>query len=80
MKISTLLRKVNNIFIDILENEDVVLTYATTACDIEDWDSLNHIQLIVAIEKEFKARFTSQEILSWNNLGEMLECLIFKIP
>eukprot|EP01037_Dinobryon_pediforme_P008328 gene8328-8414_t len=65
-----LLKQVNDIFIDTLDNEDIVLTYDTTANDVEDWDSLNHIQLVVAIEKHFKIRFTSHEIQSWKNFKQ----------
>jgi acyl carrier protein len=73
-----MLKKVNDIFIDTLDNEDITLTYETTAKDVDDWDSLNHIQLVVAIERYFKIRFTSQEIQSWNNVGEMLDCISAK--
>ena len=72
------LQKVNAIFIDTLDNEDIVLSYETTANDVEDWDSLTHIQLVVAVEKSFKVRFTSQEIQSWKNVGEMLDCILGK--
>jgi acyl carrier protein len=78
MEKSEILKQVNEIFIDVLDNEDIVLTYETTADDVEDWDSLNHIQLVVAIEKHFKIRFTSQEIQRWNNVGEMLDCILTK--
>jgi len=67
-----ILKTVNDIFIDVLDDENVVLTYETTANDVEEWDSLNHIQLVVAIEKQFGIRFTSQEIRSWNNIGELI--------
>ncbi|RFZ85787.1 acyl carrier protein [Mucilaginibacter terrenus] len=78
MEKSEMLKKVNDIFIDTLDNEDIMLTYETTAKDVDDWDSLNHIQLVVAIERYFKIRFTSQEIQSWNNVGEMLDCISAK--
>ena len=72
MKKEEILKNVNNIFIDVLDDEDIVVTESTKADDIDDWDSLNHIHLVVAIEKHFGIRFTSQEIQSWNNVGEMI--------
>lgn len=69
------LARVQDIFRDVLDNEDIVLDMETTADDVEEWDSLSHIQLIVAIEKDFKIKFTSKEILSWNNVGEMIEAI-----
>lgn len=78
MEHNEILTEVQDIFRDILDNEDIELTDSTTADDIEEWDSLTHIQLIVAIEKHFKIKFTSKEILSWNNVGEMIDCIIAK--
>ncbi|MEN9638684.1 MAG: hypothetical protein RLZZ262_552 [Bacteroidota bacterium] len=66
-----ILKEVNNIFLETLD-EEVTIDEATTANDVEEWDSLTHIQLVVAIEKHFKIRFTSQEIQSWSNVGEMI--------
>ena len=74
-----ILREVNGIFIDQLENENIILNRASTADDIEEWDSLTHIQLIVAIEKYFKVRFTSAEIQNFSNVGEMCDALEKKI-
>ena len=72
--------KLNEIFEDVLDlDETPELADATSANDIEEWDSLSHIQLIVAIEKAFKLKFTSQEILKWNNVGEMVETIIARL-
>ena len=74
-----ILNQVQEIFCDVLDNEKIVLTNETSANDIEEWDSLTHIQLIVAIEKYFKIKFTSKEILSWKNVGEMIDAIASKL-
>jgi acyl carrier protein len=79
MKSDEIIKNINDIFIDVLDNENIVLNETTTANDVEEWDSLNHIQIVVAIEKKFKIRFTSKEIQSWNNVGEMIECVDSKL-
>ena len=70
-----LLDQIQEIFRDQLDDDSLILTDETTANDVEDWDSLTHIMLVVAIEKHFKIKFTSNEILSWKNVGEMIECI-----
>jgi len=74
-----ILAQVNKIFIEVLDNEEIVVNYDTTAKDIEEWDSLNHIQLVVAMEKHFKIRFASREIQSWNNTGDLINAIASKI-
>jgi acyl carrier protein len=75
MQNPSILEQVNLIFTDVLDNESIVLTRETTANDVKEWDSLSHIQLIVAIEKKFKIRFTSAEIRKWNNVGELCDSI-----
>ena len=72
--------KLNEIFEDVLDLEETPkLTDITSANDIEEWDSLSYIPLIVAIEKAFKLKFTSSEILKWKNVGEMVDTIICRI-
>lgn len=79
MERTEIFTKLNEIFEDVLDLDNTPnLTDATTANDIEEWDSLTHIQLIVAIEKYFKLKFTSKEILSWQTVGEMVDCIMAK--
>ena len=74
-----ILGKLDLIFREELDNEDILLTNETKADDIEEWDSLSHIQLIVAVEKAFKIRFTSSEIQSWSDVGEMANSISAKL-
>ncbi len=66
-----ILEQVNAIFKDVLDNDAIMLTTETTADDIDEWDSLTHIELIVAVEKHFKIRFKTSEITSYKNVGDM---------
>ena len=71
MEKNEILKQVTDIFKEVLDNKDVTLNETTTANDIHEWDSLTHIQLVVAIEKHFQLRFSSGEIRNWKNVGEM---------
>lgn len=75
MEKEKILSEVQDIFRNILDQEHLVLKPETTAADVEDWDSLSHIQLVVAIEKHFTIRFTSKEIQSWKNVEEMINSI-----
>ena len=79
MEMESIRNQVQGIFRDILDLESLTLGDDTQASDVDGWDSLTHIQLIVAIEKEFKVKFSSKEILSWKNVGELLNSLQAKI-
>lgn len=79
MEQQQIMEQLNKIFVDVLDNEDIKLTEATTAADVEEWDSLYHIQLVVAIEKFYKVKFTASEIQSWKNVGDMANAVKSKL-
>ena len=62
--------KLQEIFRDFFDDEDIVLTDETTADDIDGWDSLTHVQLIVAVEKAFSVKFSTVEVMKLKNVGE----------
>ena len=65
--------KLQYIFREVFEDDDIILQEDMTAEDIEDWDSLTHIQLIENIEVEFGITFTLQEVTKLNNLVDLTE-------
>ncbi len=67
------------IFRDVFDDDDIELTDNTTADDIEDWDSLEQINLVVACEKKFKVKFNMKEIQALKNVGEMVDTIIEKL-
>ncbi len=79
MERQEIFEKLNEIFIDVLDLDECNLTDDTTADDIEEWDSLSHVQLIVTIEKAFNIKFTSLEIMKWNNVGEMVDSMMERL-
>jgi acyl carrier protein len=78
MEKTQVLAEVQDIFRDVLDNEDIEINFETVADDIEEWDSLSHIQLIVAIEKHFHIKFNSKELMEWKTVGDMIGCIISK--
>lgn len=78
MERNEIFEKLNEIFVEVLDLDEIALTEESSANDIEEWDSLSHIQLIVAIEKVFAIKFTSLEIMKWKNVGEMVDSIIGK--
>ena len=63
--------RLNKVFRDVFDDDSITVNPKTTANDIEDWDSLEHITLLSAVEKEFKMKFKMGEISSMKNVGEM---------
>ncbi|MDE7280155.1 MAG: acyl carrier protein [Ruminiclostridium sp.] len=63
------------VFRDVFDDDSITVNEETTAEDIEDWDSLNHITLIDAVESEFGMRFTMGEVSGMKNVGEMAQII-----
>ena len=73
------LKQVNLIFIEVFEDQSIMLNDQTTTDDIPAWDSLNHIQMITAVEKHFKIRFELNELLNFVNVGDLCNGIINKL-
>lgn len=71
--------KLNEVFREVFDDDEISLTPETTADDIEGWDSLSHVNLIIAVEMKFDIEFTQKEIRSFSNVGEMAACVESKI-
>ncbi len=69
-------KRLNQIFQDVFDDESITVQDATTADDIEDWDSLEHINLVVAIEKEFDIKFNMGDVSKMKNVGEMADLIL----
>ena len=65
----------NEVFQDVFDDDSITVHDETTAADIEDWDSLEHINLIVEIEKKFNMTFSMGEVPGLKNVGEMVDIL-----
>ena len=79
MEREEILKRVEEIFREELEQSDLVLTNETTAEDVEGWDSLSHVQLVAVMEDEFGIEFSSREILSWDNVGDLINSIQKKV-
>lgn len=71
--------KLNQVFEDVFDDEEIRVNDSTTSEDIEDWDSLEHINLIVAVEKKFGMKFNMGEVTTMKNVGEMADIILKRI-
>lgn len=67
--------RLNTVFQDVFDDESIVVNDTTTSDDIEDWDSLEHINLIVAVEQEFGIKFNMAEVTTMKNVGDMVNII-----
>ena len=72
-------KHLDEVFQDVFDDESIHVSDSTTADDIEDWDSLEHINLVVAIENKFGIKFNMSEVTSMKNVGEMVDIILERI-
>ena len=70
-----ILERLTNVFQDVFDDDSIILTENSTADDIEEWDSLNQIRIILACEKEFDIKLNARDINTLENVGAMLDHL-----
>ena len=75
MNKNEIISRLNEVFRDVFGDDSISVNENTTSADIEDWDSLEHINLIEAIEQEFRMRFKMKEVSGMKNVGEMAELI-----
>lgn len=68
--------RLNRVFQDVFDDDSIMVEDATTSADIEDWDSLEHINLVSAVEKEFGIKFTMGQVVTMKNVGEMVDIIL----
>ena len=67
--------KLKSVFQKVLEENDITISRELTAQDIENWDSLRHIQLISAVERDFGIKFKLREVMSMKNVGDLIDLI-----
>lgn len=73
-----IIKRLTPIFRNVLDDDDLIITPTTNAADVDGWDSLAHIHLVVSIEKTFGMRFSAEEVSSLENVGDLVALIIKK--
>tara|TARA_B100000900_G_C20596916_1_gene723818 strand:- start:598 stop:837 length:240 start_codon:yes stop_codon:yes gene_type:complete len=73
-----IIKTLTPIFQDVFDNENLVINQSSSTENIDGWDSLNHIYLVVAIEKVFKIKFSAEEILNWDSVDQIISSILEK--
>ena len=74
-----IMEKVQRIFREVFDDDELVIKDSTNSSDIEDWDSLEHIALVVSMEKEFDLKFDLKEVNALANVGERVDLIASKL-
>lgn len=70
-----IMKNVQEIFRDIFDDLDLIITDSTNSNEIEDWDSLEQINILLSIEKKFNIKFNLDEALEFKNVGDMINLI-----
>ena len=73
------LERLQPVFRDVFDDDSITVTAGTTSADVDGWDSLEHINLINAVEQEFGMKFDMGQILTMKNVGEMADIIVSRI-
>lgn len=74
-----ILERLEYIFSDVFDREDISLNEESSSESIEEWDSLAHIQIVSAIQKEFGIKINAREMMNWDRVGDMVETIKNKV-
>jgi len=74
-----LMSKIQAIFRDVFDEDDLIIVASTNSGDIDEWDSLNHINLVSSIEKDLGIRFSLGELESLKDVGAMVDLIMDKL-
>jgi len=72
-------RQLTEIFREVFDDQSIVIRDDMTAADVKEWDSFNHINLVVAVERGFRIRFTTKEVNNLANVGEFVSLIASKL-
>ena len=75
MEKEKVLPRLTEVFRDIFDDSKLVINDSTTSNDIDEWDSIEHINLVGAVEEEFSMRFKMKEVSGMKNVGEMIDII-----
>ncbi|MET0408532.1 MAG: acyl carrier protein [Hyphomicrobium sp.] len=80
MSTDEIYEKLTQIFHDVFDDDSIALKPELTAADVEEWDSLNHIRLVLAVEKEFGVKFSAAHVASLKNVGDLVKLIQERAP
>jgi acyl carrier protein len=75
-----ILARLNTIFRDVLDDDEIDLTPATVADDVEGWDSLAHVRLMLTVERAFSLKFTAAQVGRLKNVGDLVALIAERLP